>query len=227
MRSSWLCTHKCKSRLEVKAKVLQTVRLKSTPAGSDRSLSSLISCSLSASTCCRMAWYSLSFSSSCSISLESNELGAAHVNESIKRMKANRNDSSKRVRSQRVLSWLPAGLKLHPAQLHAHGALCIVGLARDAGAERAYSGGGHGVVVSRDGGRPAWVGGASLRLAVVVSVLLLGRVALGGQAEVRPQLCTRTQGAALMIYFGDYVSCGGNWKGHVLYVCVISIESER
>lgn len=39
------------------------------PAGSDRSLSSRISCSLSSSTCCRMLWYSRSFSSSCSSNL--------------------------------------------------------------------------------------------------------------------------------------------------------------
>ncbi len=32
---------------------------------------------------------------------------------------------------------LPVGLQLHPAQLHAHRALCIVGLVRHGGAERA------------------------------------------------------------------------------------------
>lgn len=47
----------------------RAVGRKHRPAGSDRSLSSRISCSLSSSTCCRMLWYSRSFSSSCSSNL--------------------------------------------------------------------------------------------------------------------------------------------------------------
>lgn len=83
---------------------------------------------------------------------------------------------------------LPVGLQLHPAQLHAHWALCIVGLVWDGGAEGADSGGGHCVIVSSDGRRSALVGGVSFWICVVVHVLLLGWVALWGQTEVRPQL---------------------------------------
>lgn len=92
----------------------------------------------------------------------------------------------------RVPPSLPVGLQLHPAQLHAHGALCIVGLVGDGGAERADPGRGHRVVVSGDGRRPALVGGVSVRLAVIVHVILIGWVALRGQTEVRPQLWTQT-----------------------------------
>lgn len=67
-----------------------------------------------------------------------------------------------------------------------------MGLVWDGGAERADPRGGHGVVVSGDGRRPALVGGVPLRLRVVVHVLLLGRVAFWRQAEVRPQLWTQT-----------------------------------
>lgn len=55
--------------------VKRQFRWKWGPAGSDRSLSSLISCSLSSSTCCKTLWYSLSFSSSCSNSLGSRQVG--------------------------------------------------------------------------------------------------------------------------------------------------------
>lgn len=55
------------------------VKWEHTPVGSERSLSSLISCSRSSSTCCRMAWYSRSFSSSCSSSLRHTHTHTAWV----------------------------------------------------------------------------------------------------------------------------------------------------
>lgn len=87
------------------------------------------------------------------------------------------------------LSWLPVGLQFHPAELHADRALCILGLVRDGGAERAHTGGSDRVVVGGVGRRRAPVGGASLRFVVLVDVLLVGHVALRRQTEVRPQLC--------------------------------------
>lgn len=83
---------------------------------------------------------------------------------------------------------IPVGLQLHPAELHADRALCIVGLVRNSRTERAHAGRRHGVVVNSDGRRPALVARVSLRLAGVVVLLLVGRVALRGQAEVGPQL---------------------------------------
>lgn len=121
-----------------------------------------------------MLWYSRSFSSSCSSNLlaphtSSQGTFPAHLSESKTRVS-------------------PVGLQLHPPQLHAHGALCTVGLVRDGGAQRAHPGRGHRVVVGGGCGRAALPGRASVRLVVVVVVVLLCRVALRGQAEVRPQL---------------------------------------
>lgn len=119
-----------------------------------------------------MAWYSLSFSSSCSSSLESNGVGGNATGVFI---------SGTTIRNVYVSnhggrSRLPVGLQLHPAQLHAHGALRAVGLVRDGGAERADPRRGHGVVVGGDGSRSALVGGVSLRLGVLVNVVLIGQV---------------------------------------------------
>lgn len=83
----------------------------------------------------------------------------------------------------------PVGLQLHPAQLHAHRALRVVGLVRDGGAQRAHAGRRHRVVVSAGRGRVALPGAVPVRLVVVVVVVvLLCGVTLRGQAEVRPQL---------------------------------------
>lgn len=183
------------------------MRLQSRPAGSDRSLSSLISCSLSSSTCCRMAWYSLSLSSSCSSSLESNKSDKGNTTGRFIFIVLRESDeyliqwihkhttesflTAKWEKRSRKYSRLPVGLQLHPAQLHAHRPLCIMGLVWDGGAERADSWGGHGVVVSGHRRRPALVGWVSLCLCVIVHVVLLGWVAFWGQTEVRPQLWSR------------------------------------
>lgn len=62
----------------------------------------------------------------------------------------------------------------------------MVGLVRHRGAESADPGGGHGVVVGSRRVHVALVGGKLPRLSVVVHVVLIGGVALRGQAEVRP-----------------------------------------
>lgn len=53
----------------VKHKEADLFNMQKVPVGSDLSRRSRISCSLSSSTCWRMAWYSRSFSSNCSSSL--------------------------------------------------------------------------------------------------------------------------------------------------------------
>lgn len=167
------------------------------PADSDLRLSSLISCSRSFSTCCKMVWYSLSFSNSWWSSLEWNHKGVF-----IYQNKLHKRNITQRRR------WSPVGLELHPAQLHAGGSLFAVGLVWHRGAERADPRGGHSVVVDGRRVHVALVGGMSLWLSVVLHVVLISGVALWGQAEVRPQLWSHTLSPHQHFSFKKDLQCG-------------------